>query len=319
LNGRVLQPGPGFRVLAVAAAAGAWALVAVGGVVRITESGLGCPDWPLCDGRAVPAGSREAAIEFSHRATAAAVTTLVLLVAAWALLRYRSRFEVVVPAVVAAALIPGQALLGAIVVWLELPGWIVGVHFVVGMLLLAATVATAVAAWPRRPGGAWSLGCVRLALVSAGAGLLLVGAGAAVVSAHADEACGEEWPACNGAFVAGGSDATIQVIHRTLAYAVALLVLALAVAAWRGGGPRLVGSLPLVAVLAQMAFGISLVLSGEESGAHDVLAGLHVAGAGVVWALLVALALRAGGPLRATRHRFGLRPHAPPLLQKGMP
>ena len=314
----MLQPSPGFRLLAVAAAAGAWALVAVGGVVRITESGLGCPDWPLCDGKVVPQGSREAAIEFSHRATAAAVTTLVLLVAAWALLRYRSRLDLVVPAIVAAALIPGQALLGAIVVWLELPGWIVGVHFVVGMLFLAATVATAVAAWPPRHGAGWSKGFVRLALLSAWVGLLLVGAGAAVVSAHADDACGEEWPACNGAFVAGGSDAAVQVLHRTLAYAVALLVLALAVAAWRGGGPRLAGSLPLLAVLAQMGFGISLVLAGERSGAHDVLAGLHVAGAGIVWALLVALALRAGGPLRAPKRRLRLRQHAPPLLPKGV-
>lgn len=312
----MLQPGSGFRLLAVAAAVSAWALVAVGGVVRITESGLGCPDWPLCDGRVVPQGSRAAAIEFSHRATAALVTTLVFVVAVWAVLRYRSRLELVVPAVVAAALIPGQALLGAIVVWLELPGWIVGVHFVVGMLFLAAAVATAVASWPPRRPGAWSRGFVRLARLSAGLGLLLVGAGAAVVSAHADEACGEEWPACNGAFAAGGSDATIQVVHRTLAYAVALCVLALAVAAWRGGGLRVAGSLPLVAVLAQMGFGISLVLVGEGSGAHDILAGLHVGGAGVVWVLVVALALMAGRPLRAPR--LGLRPQPPPLLQKGM-
>ena len=313
----MLQPSRAFRLLAVTTAAGAWTLVAVGGVVRITESGLGCPDWPLCEGRVVPQGSKEAAIEFSHRATAAAVTTLVLLVAVWALWRYRSRFELVVPAVVAAAFIPGQALLGAIVVWLDLPGWIVGVHFVVGMLFLAATVATAVAAWRPRAAGAWSGRTVRLAWISAGFGLLLVGAGAAVVSAHADEACGKEWPSCNGAFVAGGSDATVQVIHRTLAYALALLVFALAIAAWRGGGPRLVASLPLLAVLVQMGFGISLVLAGEKSAAHDDLAGLHVAGAGVVWALLVALALRASRPLQAPLLHLSLQ--APPLPQKGMP
>ena len=305
----MLASGLGFRLLALAAAVSAWALVAVGGVVRITESGLGCPDWPLCNGEVVPHG-KAPAIEYSHRTTAAVVTALVLLTAAWALWRRRSRRDVVVPAVTAALLVPGQALLGAVVVWLELPGWIVGVHFVVGMLFLAATVTTAVAAWTgtpqRRP---WSRGFVRLAWTAASTGLLLVAAGAAVVSAHADDACGRQWPACNGAFVAGGSDAAIQVAHRTLAYGVAALALALAAGAWRGRGPRLLGTLPLVAVLAQMGFGISLVLSHEGSRAHEILAGLHVAGAGVVWASLVVLALVAGRPVRKSPVGFRFRPH----------
>jgi heme A synthase len=288
-----------FRVSALLAAVSAWALVAVGGVVRLTESGLGCPDWPLCEGKVVPAGGTAPAIEFSHRATAALVTFFVVATAVWAWRRYRPRRDILVPAIIAALLIPVQALLGAVVVWLELPSWIVGFHFVVGMLFLAATVVTAVAAWPR-PSWTASRGFAKLGWVSAVAGLLVVGAGAAVVSAHADEACGQEWPACNGAFVAGGSDAAIQVIHRSLAYVVAGLAIALAVLAWRGRGPRLLGSLPLLAVLAQMAFGISLVVAGEESSAHEPLGILHVAGAGTVWALLVLLAARMG-PLRRER------------------
>src|SRR3970282_103727 len=164
------------------------------GIVRVTESGLGCPDWPLCEGRVVPVQQKEPMIETSHRWVAGLVTVLVVLVAVWAWRRYRSRADVLVPALAAVLLVPVQALLGAIVVWLELPGWIVGVHFVVGMLFLAATVATAVAAWPAQRGGAWSKGFVRLALLSAWVGLLLVGAGAEFVSAHADDACGEEWP-----------------------------------------------------------------------------------------------------------------------------
>lgn len=291
------RPSTSFRLLTAGAAVAAWALVAIGGVVRVTESGLGCPDWPLCHGRAVPKSQTASIIEFSHRATAALVTALVVAVALVAWRRYRSRPAILAPALAAAALVPFQALLGAIVVWLELPSWIVGVHFVVGMLFLASTVLTA-AATLGPPRTAASTGFARLAFGAAGAGLLLVSAGAAVVSAHADEACGEQWPACNGALVAGGGDAAIQVVHRSLAYLVAGLAMALAVSAWRGRGPRLAATLPLVTVLGQLALGVSLVLAGEESRAHEALAGLHVAGAAAVWALLVALAAFVGMPRR---------------------
>ena len=76
-----MRPTRGFRLLALAAAASAWALVAVGGIVRVTESGLGCPDWPLCNGRVVPHDAKEPWIETSHRWVAGLVTVLVVLVA----------------------------------------------------------------------------------------------------------------------------------------------------------------------------------------------------------------------------------------------
>ncbi len=311
---RVTRPTVTFRLLAGAAALATWALVAVGGVVRITESGLGCPDWPLCEGDVVPSGSAAAAIEFSHRATAALVTVLVVLVAAWAWRQHRSRLDILIPATVAAALIPAQAILGAIVVWLELPGWIVGFHFMVGTLFLATTVLVVVAAWGWRARA--QRGFRGLSWAAAALGLLLVSAGAAVVSAHADEACGREWPECNGAFVAGGSEAAIQVVHRTLAYAVATLAVALAVLAWQRKGPRLAGSLPLLAVFSQMPFGVLAVLATEESTTHEVFAALHVAGAGVVWALLVGLAAGVGLPAHATG--AGLRRTHRPRFQ-GIP
>jgi len=293
-----MRPTRGFRLLALAAAASAWALVAVGGIVRVTESGLGCPDWPLCEGRVVPEQQKEPMIETSHRWVAGLVTVLVVLVAVWAWRRYRSRQDVFVPALVAVLLVPLQALLGAIVVWLELPGWIVGVHFVVGMLFLAATVLAAGAAWRGAEGVTASEGFVRLAWWTTGAGLVLVALGAAVVSADADHACGESWPDCNGALAAGGADAWLQVAHRSAAYLVAGLAVALAAQAWRGRGPRVAGSAPLAAVVVQIAFGVSLVLVGEESAAHEPLAMLHVAGAATVWAALVALAALVGLPRR---------------------
>jgi heme A synthase len=281
-------PSRRFRLVAAAAALAAWTLVSVGGVVRVTESGLGCPHWPLCTSQAIPLDQRASVIEYSHRALVALTSVLAIAVAAWAWHSYRARDDVVWPALLAVILVPFQALLGAVAVWLELPGWVVAFHFVVGLLFLGTIVFVAAAAWrPSAPTA--TVGFTRLARGGVLVGLVLVSVGAAVVATDADAACGQQWPTCNGSFAAGGGHADLQVAHRMLAYATVALAFALFVLAIRGHGPRLAGSLPFLAVLVQMGFGIAIVLVGGEGRAHEILSGLHVAGAATVWAALVAL------------------------------
>ncbi|TMF52344.1 MAG: protoheme IX farnesyltransferase, partial [Chloroflexi bacterium] len=72
----------GFRALSVATAVATYALVVLGGVVRVSGSGLGCPDWPLCHGRVLPPLDLHAIIEYSHRTAASLTSTLVVLTAA---------------------------------------------------------------------------------------------------------------------------------------------------------------------------------------------------------------------------------------------
>ena len=281
----MLRPGRGFRWLVAATAFAAWGLVAVGGLVRVSKSGLGCPDWPLCDGRVVPQGQKEPIIEYSHRFTAATVVLLLLLSTVWAFRRYRSRPDVCFSLAAGLALVPVQAVLGAVVVWLELPGEVVGVHFMVGLVFLSLCVYGAAAAWrDERP---VTHGYRAVAVAGAAAGLLLVSLGASVVATDAMHGCGSQWPACDGGVLGEDRFGALQSVHRMVGYVVFGLAIALLVLAVRGRGPLVPGIAPTLFASLQIPFGIGIVLSAHGSATHDVFRVLHVAGSGAVWASLV--------------------------------
>lgn len=281
------RPGLAFRLLVATTALAAWALVAVGGLVRVSESGLGCPDWPLCEGRVVPTGQKEPIIEYSHRFTAATVIVLLLISTIWAYRRQRDRRDLTASLTAALALVPAQAVLGAIVVWLELPGEVVGVHFMVGLVFLSLCVYAAAAAW--RGAGEVSSSYRTVAVVAAAAGLLLVSLGASVVATDAMHGCGTEWPGCDGGVVGDDRFGVLQVVHRTVGYLVFGLALALLVLALRRRGPLLAGIAPALLATFQIPFGIGIVLSEHGSTLHDAFRVLHVAGSGAVWGALVAV------------------------------
>jgi len=283
----VRRPGRGFRLLVGTTALAAWALVAVGGLVRVTESGLGCPDWPLCDGRVVPTGQKAPIIEYSHRFTAATVIVLLMISTVWAYRRHRDRRDVTIALTAALALVPAQAVLGAIVVWLELPGEVVGVHFMVGLVFLSLCVYAAAAAW--RGAGEVSPAYRSVAVAAAGAGLLLVSLGASVVATDAMHGCGTQWPGCDGGVVGDDRLGVLQVVHRTVGYVVFGLALALLVLALRRRGPLLAGIAPASFAALQIPFGVGIVLSEHGSTLHDAFRVLHVAGSGAVWGSLVAV------------------------------
>src|SRR5260370_35554715 len=67
-----------FRRLAMVTAAFAYLQIALGGVVRVTGSGLGCPDWPLCHGRPYPPANLPSFIENSHPAVGSVPAWLII-------------------------------------------------------------------------------------------------------------------------------------------------------------------------------------------------------------------------------------------------
>src|SRR5713226_8758612 len=179
-----------FRVLSVATAVATYALVVLGGVVRVSGSGLGCPDWPLCRGRLLPPLNLHAIIEYSHRTTASLTSLLVVLTAVFAWFAWRHRRDIVIPATVALGLLAVQVVLGAITVRLELPPMIVLAHLATAMALLGAVCVTAVAALLPVPAGAFDRPSIARTRIAAAGTYLLILSGSLVVGSGASGASG---------------------------------------------------------------------------------------------------------------------------------
>ncbi|MBI2867283.1 MAG: COX15/CtaA family protein, partial [Chloroflexi bacterium] len=121
-------PSRRYAALVMTSVIATFALVILGGVVRVTGSGLGCPDWPLCHGSVIPPLNLPTLIEYSHRLAASLVSVLVLATAIVAWTARRRDRPVVLAASIAFALLIVQVILGGVTVLLELPPTIVTAH-----------------------------------------------------------------------------------------------------------------------------------------------------------------------------------------------
>jgi cytochrome c oxidase assembly protein subunit 15 len=142
-----------FRRLAVVTALFAYLQIALGGIVRVSGSGLGCPDWPLCNGRPYPPANLHAIVEYSHRAVGSVTGVLIIatVVAAWIVYRKR-RPRVAWLATASLIGVVGEGILGGVVVANELSPWLVVVHLGLAMMILGFLVAAAIAAMPASSG-----------------------------------------------------------------------------------------------------------------------------------------------------------------------
>jgi heme a synthase len=132
-----------YRRIALFALAALTVIVLTGAAVRLTDSGLGCPDWPRCYGKVVPPLSLHSVIEFGNRVFSGLVGFVA--VGAWvaALLRVPRRRDLVRISLLLPLGVVAQAVLGGFTVRHELaPGYVMA-HFGLSMLILLAAVALA--------------------------------------------------------------------------------------------------------------------------------------------------------------------------------
>ncbi len=133
-----------LRPLALASLIANIGLVVTGAAVRLTSSGLGCPTWPKCTDESytsTPEMGVHGAIEFGNRVLGIILGLIALACLVAALLDRPRRRSLVLLALAAGLGIPGQGVIGGITVLTGLNPWVVGLHFLLSMALIAVTYA----------------------------------------------------------------------------------------------------------------------------------------------------------------------------------
>lgn len=337
-----------FRRLADLTAIATFALIVLGGIVRVSESGLGCgpggsgsQGWPLCNGEAVPFfHNTEVMIEFSHRVLAAIVTALIVALA-WTAYRHLRELRWPLRASIAAGvLVLVQAGLGGLTVEKSLAEELVAAHLGLAMILIGLVLWIAVRARAEiaalEPGsselragdaaGSPVRGLKPFAVAAAVLLLCAIVAGGYVAGTEeegvseanrningAHLACGEQFPGClnQGALPFGESRLSdIHLTHRAFVYGASLAILALlGVALARGSRSRLL-ALAALLLIAQVLLGALNVWLGE----HAVLIVAHLVTATLLWSTVALIGFRlawAPQPVAAAeRLRAGATPTA---------
>jgi heme A synthase len=310
-----------FRRLADLTAVVTFLLIIVGGIVRVSDSGLGCgaggsgtKGWPLCGGDVIPlVGDENTFIEFSHRLLAAVVVVLIGLLC-WRALQLRRpqgrngwAFR---GSVAAAVIVLIQAGLGGLTVEHSLKDTLVAAHLGTAMLLLALLLWLSFKARSQaaiegnqsvrepvrglKPYAATAAVLLLCAIVAGGymAGTEEKGVnevGPNIAGAHL--ACGHQFPTCgDGKFLPFGNNrlTDIHLTHRVFVYAATLaIILLLSVAFARGARDRLLLLAALLLVGQVLLGGLNVWL-----GEHAALIVGHLTVATLLWATLVSIAYR---------------------------
>jgi cytochrome c oxidase assembly protein subunit 15 len=295
-----------FRRLARLGALVAACVVVLGAWVRLTDAGLGCPDWPGCYGHLYPQTVHhfaKALHEMVHRYFATSVGAIIAVLLVWALLRRRDHGQPVLPVALAFVIVCIQGALGATTVTLKLQPLIVTAHLLGGLSTLALLWWLSLRP-ERRPLTAAELGLRTFAVFGLVILVLQIALGGWTSSNYAAVACPDLptcqhswWPKMDyrdafvlwrglgidyeGGVLAHPARVAIHFTHRLGAVVAALTLIGLGVAVVRRStGRRLEfsGGLMIAAVLFQISIGIAMV----HWGLPLPLATLHNAGAALL-------------------------------------
>ncbi len=278
-------------------------IVVSGGAVRLSQSGLGCPDWPTCArGHVVAPFEGHAWIEFGNRLVTGVVSVAVILAVLGSLVRRPRRTDLVVLSLGLVAGVVGQIVLGGLVVLFDLAPPLVMGHFVVSMLLLADAAVLHHRARPApgdEGGPAQGQAAPPAPPSSAALGRLLVGwAGVAIVLGTVVTGSGPHAGSHAGQLVERlpFSISDVARIHSIAVWILLALTLFTVRSLRLSGAPALhlrKAEVLVTALVAQGAVGYAQYFTGVPA----ILVGIHITGAVAVWLAVVDLALSLHDPV----------------------
>lgn len=144
-----------FRRFAFLTTVATYLLIFIGGLVRVSGAGLGCPDWPKCFGRWIPPVSASqlpagmdpatfnftlAWIEYFNRFVGVVIGILILITAIMAIKYYRHVKRILYPSIIAALLVAYQGWQGSQVVSSKLEPLVVSVHTVLALIIVSLLI-----------------------------------------------------------------------------------------------------------------------------------------------------------------------------------
>ena len=282
---------PAYRRVTLFALLALTFIVLTGGAVRLTGSGLGCPDWPTCAENSVVAPLEyHAMVEFVNRTITGLVSVAVILAVLGSLIRRPRRRDLLWLSLGLVGGVIGQIVLGGLTVLFELrPGFVMA-HFLVSMVLIANAVVlhhrAGRPAGPTRP--AVSPDLIALGRLEIAAAALAIFLGTIVTSSgpHGGDENAERFPLF------------LPDVTRFHGIAVMLFLAVTLVTMWRlrraGVGERIMrrSEVLLAVLVAQGALGYIQYFTGVPV----LLVGFHIAGATAVWNAVLRLHLALSVP-----------------------
>ncbi|MBI4218581.1 MAG: heme A synthase [Chloroflexi bacterium] len=277
--------------LLIAAVIGVILQITMGGVVRVTGSGLGCPDWPLCHGRLVPPLDYHAWIEWTHRTIGSVVGIVMVAATARVWTRHRPERWLFWLTTSATVLVIVVGLIGAAVVRTEIHPAIRTLHL--GMAEIDLLLVVAALAFATRAFGATLVmksartedrAITRLAWIGAVSILVALLSGSYAVWQGAGGVC-STWPLCGGdSFLPRSELAWIHMTHRLLSGIAAAVVLWAAHRTYRlpgaSGALKLASLAALLLVVAQVLVGAANPWTNFDQAARAA----HLTLATLLWA-----------------------------------
>jgi heme A synthase len=304
------------RRLVLATGIATFVLIIVGGVVRVSDSGLGCGPagsgfhgWPFCNGDVVPGVDLNSIVEYTHRVLAIVVGLMILTLFVQAWRRHRQ----LLPATGALlVLVIAQGALGGATVEENLEEVYVAAHLGLAMLLLGGLLYLwrVVRGAQVEAGGAGlrvlsiaATAAIFCTIVAGGymAGTQNYGRADYRLGQGAHHACGKEFPTCNGEFMPFGRAELVDIhlTHRAFMYLASILVITLVVVALR----RRVAVRYAWALAALLAIQILVGALNVWLDEYELLILLHLALGTLLWATSLGVTLQLAPARERARRR----------------